>query len=308
MSTKKTQDSLLKQFRSITNAAQADAVRILKARGWKLEAAVEAFYNDPAAQRSAAAASTRSSSDAASSTSTKKLNDIFGQYKDEDEEDAINIEGTMQYCEALGVSPEDVVLLPLSYYLESPTMGRFTRQGFLSGWKTLSDNSKACDTVEGQKGVLPALLRDFQADAPVKGELAQKPPKSAGLYKKTYEYAYTFARPEGQKSLPLDTALAFWDLILPYSPTYSTNGGPFTQEQLQLWKEFLTSTTNGRAVSKDTWSLFLDFTRDVGPTTGDLTFASHDFDAAWPSLIDGFVTWARERTPAAASAPAMDES
>lgn len=107
----------------------------------------------------------------------------------------------MEYCHALGVSPENVVLLPLSYYLQSPTMGGFTRQDFVAGWKILSDNTKACDTIEGQRAVLPALLRDFEADAPVKGDLAQKPPKTAGLYKKTYEYAYAFARPEGQKSL-----------------------------------------------------------------------------------------------------------
>lgn len=125
---------------------------------------------------------------------------MFDQFKDEDDAD-MTIEGTMSYCEALDISPEDVVLLPLSFYLQSPTMGRFTKQGFVNGWRTLAGNSKACDTLEGQKNHLPALVKDLKADAPVKGELAEKPPKSAGLYKKTYEYTYTFARPEGQKSL-----------------------------------------------------------------------------------------------------------
>lgn len=105
-----------------------------------------------------------------------------------------------------------------------------------------------------------------------------------------------------QSAAALDTALAFWDLLMPHSPTFegSAAGGTFTQHQLDLWKRFLTETTNGRAVSKDTWSLFLDFTRDIDPT-----FESHDFDAAWPSLIDGFVTWAKAQT---AQASAMDES
>lgn len=91
-------------------------------------------------------------------------------------------------------------------------------------------------------------------------------------------------------STALETALAFWDLLLPSSPTFSTNGGSFTQQQLDLWKEYLTETTNNRAVSKDTWSLFLDFTRDIDPE-----FDTHDVDAAWPSVIDGFVAWAREK-------------
>lgn len=60
---------------------------------------------------------------------------------------------------------------------------------------------------------------------------------------------------------------------MPFSPTYGDGADQFTPKQLQLWKQFLTEKGNGRAVSKDTWMLFLDFTKEI-----DATFKSHDFD------------------------------
>lgn len=134
------------------------------------------------------------------SLARRKLGDIFDKHRDADDpEKAITIEGTMSYCEDLSTSLEDVVLLPLSFYLQSPTMGRFTRDKFISGWRTLADGTKACDTIEGQKKALKVLKKELVKDAPVKGELGAS--STAGLFKRTYEFTYGFAKPEGQKSL-----------------------------------------------------------------------------------------------------------
>jgi len=75
---------------------------------------------------------------------------------------------------------------------------------------------------------------------------------------------------------------------MPYSPTWGPES--FTERQLDMWEKFLTTQTGGRAISRDTWTLFLEFTREIDPD-----FKSHDFDAAWPSVIDDFVTWAQEQ-------------
>jgi hypothetical protein len=53
----------------------------------------------------------------------------------------------------------------------------------------------------------------------------------------------------------LESALAFWDLIMPSSPTYGDAPNKFSPRQLELWKTFLSEKGNGRAVSKDTWML-----------------------------------------------------
>jgi len=85
--------------------------------------------------------------------STSKLGQLFDNYKGgrsvyyrssqiliyiclkDPEDDDITIDGTIKFCEDLKVDPEDVVLLAVAYELKSPQLGRWTRQGWVDGWK-----------------------------------------------------------------------------------------------------------------------------------------------------------------------------
>ncbi|EST06169.1 Potentiating neddylation domain protein [Kalmanozyma brasiliensis GHG001] len=307
MSSAAKKEAILRQFRQLTNATPQDAHRILKAHGYRIEPATDAFFNDEQAQINASASS--STLDKKTEREVKeRLNALFDRFRDaaaddtdEDDEptpvepDTIGIAGALKMCEALEVSPEDVVFLPLSFYLKSPSIGTFTRTDYVNGWKMLD----LSDTVEKQKATLEKLRQELLQNKPLRLErIAEEKSNPAtassankGLYEKTYDYTYGFARREGQKSLALENALAFWDLILPASPTFEGNEGEgsFTRTQLELWKKFLQDQTGGRAVSKDTWTQFLDFTKEIN---GD--FSNHDFDAAWPSVIDDFVLWAKD--------------
>ncbi|GAC97005.1 hypothetical protein PHSY_004589 [Pseudozyma hubeiensis SY62] len=294
MSSAAKKEAILRQFRSLTNATPQDAHRILKAHGYRIEPATDAFFNDEQAQINAFASS--STLDKKTEREVKeRLNALFDRFRDaavdsddEDDEggpsqpedpDLISIGGALKMCEALQVSPEDVVFLPLSYYLKSETMGTFTREGYVNGWKMLD----LSDTIEKQRKTLEKLRQELLENKPLRLErIAEEKSNPAtasgankGLYEKVYEYTYGFARREGQKSLALENALAFWDLVLPASPTFQRDGsaGNFTQAQLELWKRFLSEQTGGRAVSKDTWIQFLDFTKEIN---GD--FSNHDFD------------------------------
>ncbi|KAE8228714.1 hypothetical protein CF326_g6343 [Tilletia indica] len=295
-SSKVSKESVIKQFRSITNATPADAQRILKAHSYRLTAALDAFYDDPQAVEAASKAGSGSSSASkkAEKESKDRLNALFDEYKDEDGEN-ITIEGAMELCTDLGISPEDPAILPLSFYLGSPSLGTFTREAYVDGWRSLGPG---LDTKEKQKEfVEKTLSKELRQNAPVRGTLATK--GKGGLYRRVYDFTYTFARPEGQKSLPLDSAIAFWELIIPCAPVFEGNEdtsgsrGRFTQRQLDLWKEYLSETMKGRAISKDTWSLFLDFITQINED-----FTNHDLDGAWPSVIDDFVTWAQKRSSA----------
>ncbi|KAJ1032729.1 hypothetical protein NDA16_000750 [Ustilago loliicola] len=315
MSSSAKKEAVLRQFRQLTNATPQDAHRILKAHGYRIEPATDAFFNDEQAQINASASS--STLDKKTEREVKeRLNALFDRFRDsgnaadsddEDEEsgpsaaedpDTMSIGGALKMCEALQVSPEDVVFLPLSYYLKSPSIGTFTRNDYVNGWKMLD----LSDTLEKQAKTLEKLRQELLENKPLRLErIAEEKSNPAtassankGLYEKVYEYTYGFARREGQKSLALENALAFWDLILPASPTFQREGssGTFSQQQLDLWKKFLSEQTGGRAVSKDTWVQFLDFTKEI-----NADFSNHDFDAAWPSVIDDFVLWAKENLP-----------
>lgn len=298
MSSSAKKEAILRDFRQLTRATPQDAHRILKAHGYRLEAATNAFFSDEQAQLNALASSSTLDKKTEREV-TQRLNTLFDRFRaaaeeddDDDDEDAeasaaaaaedpdvMSIGGALKMCEALEVSPEDVVFLPLSFYLRSPSIGTFTRTDYVAGWKMLD----LSDTLEKQKKTIEKLRQELLENKPLRLErVAQEKADPAtassankGLYEKVYEYTYAFARREGQKSLALENALAFWDLILPASPTFKKEGsdGMFTQHQLELWKKFLSEHTGGRAVSKDTWTQFLDFTREI-----NADFSNHDFD------------------------------
>ncbi len=49
--------------------------------------------------------------------------------------DKIGIEGSMRYLADLGVNLDEVVVLAILTELGAPTMGEFTREGFVHGWQ-----------------------------------------------------------------------------------------------------------------------------------------------------------------------------
>jgi DCN1-like protein 1/2 len=78
----------------------------------------------------------------------------------------------------------------------------------------------------------------------------------------------------------LDTAVAYWNLLL--VPRH-----PIVTE----WTTFVTENYK-RGISKDTWNMILEFTTYY---ESDPSLASYDEEAAWPSVIDEFVEYLREK-------------
>lgn len=256
-------DADVAQFCAVTGASARDARDFLKHHK-RLDIAIDAYYTNPSAFSGRR------------KDTSPQLGDLFDKYKDEDG-DEITIDGTFKFCEALEVDPEDVVLLAIAYELKSPRMGHWTRQGWIDGWRNIGADSMSM--------MQTSLTR-------LRTQLATDP----DYFKKVYNYTFDFARNEGQRSLGLETAQAFWTLLL----SYGFEGGALTckskddasgwQEKYnRWWSEFL-SQKGGKGVSKDTWVMFLDFVRSI-----DATFSNYDIEAAWPSIIDDFVDYARAR-------------
>ncbi|KAJ3332900.1 DCN1-like protein 2 [Blyttiomyces sp. JEL0837] len=213
---------------------------------WNLEAACDGYFQEGG-----------SASAETSKVDVGKLSRLFDKYKDPDD-NIIGVEGTEALCNDLEVDPTDVVTLVLAYYLKCENMCEFKREGWIAGWTKLE-----CDTIEKMKSKIPEMRAAL--DDPVK-------------FKEIYQFTFNFAKQESQKSLALDSAVAFWQLLFT---------GRF--KRINSWIQFVTE-HHGKAISKDTWNLFLDFTRSCKDD-----FSEHDDDEAWPVLIDEFVIYAREQ-------------
>jgi hypothetical protein len=57
--------------------------------------------------------------------------------KSDADEDDITVDGTLSLCKDLGVDPEDVVLLAVACELQSPSVGRWRKTGWVQGWRGL---------------------------------------------------------------------------------------------------------------------------------------------------------------------------
>ncbi|KAL5525275.1 DCN1 [Sanghuangporus sanghuang] len=266
------------QFCNVTGASTKDARKFLE-KYKRLDSAIDNYYNDPN-QFGGGGGSKRAEADRSA-----RLSAIFDKYKDPESDDIL-IDGTIKLCEDLEVNPEDVVLLAIAYELKAPSMGRWTRKGWIDGWRNLGQ-----DTIEGMRKTLSILSHKLASDA--------------RYFQQVYNYTFDFARSEGQRSLALDDAQGFWSLLIPHGlsdgalrheiedddedEAMATDEEGWKPEYTNWWFEFLRE-KGGKGVSKDTWQMFLEFVRVI-----DAKFEKYDETAAWPSTIDDFVAWAREK-------------
>lgn len=272
-------DGNIQQFCSITGSSAKDAKKFLD-HYKRLDFAMDAYFNNPGQF----ASSSSKSRVKEALPSSSKLNTLFDKYKDADGEE-ISIDGTINLCQDLEVDPEDVVMLAVAYELKSPRIGEWSRQGWVDGWKALG-----ADSLSSMKTVVNKLRKQLSSD-----------PK---YFAKVYTQTFDFARSEGQRSLPLDTAQAFWGLLLPHGlqggalshvdddedvKMGGTGSEGFKQEHIQWWFDFLQE-KNMKGVSKDVWQMLRDFIRSI-----DSQFKNYDEEGSWPSTIDEFVEYARAR-------------
>jgi len=267
-------------FVAITGASTKEAKKFLT-KHKRLDVAIDAFYNNSSSSPSPSPPPSNSRI-----PSTAALTTLFNKYKDPDGED-ITVDGTISLCEDLSVDPEDIVMLAVAYELKSPRLGIWTKQGWIDGWKSLR-----CDNLEVMKQELPRLRDRLASDS--------------DYFKLVYNHTFDFARSEGQRSLALETAQAFWALLLPHglkggalshiSSTDADNdvdmGGTeqgWSEKQTDLWFNFLSERAI-KGISRDTWQMFFEFVRTI-----DSRFSNYDQESAWPSTFDDFVEFGKKQ-------------
>jgi DCN1-like protein 1/2 len=108
------------------------------------------------------------------------------------------------------------------------------------------------------------------------------------LFKRVYKHAFICSKEKGQKALPLDNALVYWEIL------FSPPGRPWvagSTNWIQLWTEFLTLKWT-KSVNKDMWNQTYEFYRK---SVADESLSFWSEDGAWPGVIDDFVAYVKAK-------------
>ncbi|GLD91944.1 hypothetical protein PINS_up000477 [Pythium insidiosum] len=236
-------------FKSTTNAGDKVARSYLEMHNWDLGRAVDGFYSN------GGEGMIDDSQDDAS-VSAEAIDGWFDQYADPEDEDTINDDGILKFCEDIGIDAQDIVVLVIAWKMEAAYMGVFTRKEWAKGMKALR-----CDSIDKLKAEIPNLRSMIESER---------------SFKSFYSFCFGFSKEPGQKSLGIDIAMPMWELLL---------SGRFPKLTAD-WMAFLNDKKPCKGVTRDTWDLLLDFFGKV-----EQSYDKYDENEAWPVLIDDYMSW-----------------
>jgi len=257
------QKQYIAQFVNLTQAKDAVAAKYLKSHGWKVEEAIDAYFQGTQGGRTG-----------------PSLNKLFDSYRDApgNNPDGIGIEGVMKYFGDINIELDEVACFGIAELLKSPTMGEFTREGFIEGWKLAG-----CDT-------LPKMINHASA-------LRLRITSRAEVFRRVYRYAFILCRQAGQRNLSFEIASDQWQLFFS-SKSGGVDWNTASTPWLDWWIEFLEG-RGTKPVNKDLWEQTEVFMRK---TQEDESLGWWTADGAWPGALDDFVLWVKVKRGKAAEA------
>jgi len=186
----------------------------------------------------------------------KRCITLFNEYTTPDDAEVIGPDGIVDFCKAIAVDPEDVVMLVLAWKMDAKQMGYFSKKEWIKGLSDLQ-----CDSIVKLRSKIDSLRSQLY---------------DATTFKNVYRYSFDFSKDKDQRSMDIETAQAMLRLLL--------------GKQWPLHKHFdaFLSQSKYKVINKDQWCNVLEFSRSVN---ADLS--NYDEDGAWPVLLDEFVDWYR---------------
>ncbi|KAJ6133981.1 hypothetical protein N7523_000303 [Penicillium sp. IBT 18751x] len=204
---------------------------------------------------------------------TSYLADAFSHFTDDPQEnpDGIGIDGAMKFLNTIEVQLDEVACLAVLEMCQSPSMGEFTRDGFIDGWKDAH-----CDNEDRMKEYIKYLRKQI--------------PNDPNLFRRVYRFTFPLSRMQGQRNLQYEIAADQWKLFFT-----SEHGGMLWNTArtpwLDWWLEFLEE-RGKKPVNKDLWEQVEVFMRK---SLEDEDFGWWSPDGAWPGALDDFVDYVKER-------------
>ncbi|KAK7805737.1 hypothetical protein U0070_010958 [Myodes glareolus] len=169
---KSTQKDKVRQFMACTQASEKTAIYCLTQNEWKLDEATDSFFQNPEALHRESMKST---------VDQKKLEQLYGRYKDPQDENKIGVDGIQQFCDDLNLDPASISVLVIAWKFRAATQCEFSKKEFVDGMTELG-----CDSTEKLKALLPKLEQEL---------------KDSAKFKDFYQFTFTFAKNPGQKGL-----------------------------------------------------------------------------------------------------------
>lgn len=289
---KSSKGRLQTQFCELTGVAPATAKKYLESSRYDLPRAVDAYFNRHPNKASAGSVNV----DKTNPKDIAALNAVFDNYKDPEDNNQIDIDGTLRYLEDMDITPEDLSSLTLAYLLKSPRMGIFLRDSFVKIWEQHN-----CIDIPSMKQFLTKFHKALINEELNYTDVTTGEPAT---FQKLYEFAFKFSLElENQKVLDFEISTEYWKLLIPVIINqYIKENNPIDEEyenkvneRIEQWYKFLTEPDyiTKKSISHDSWSMFYLFLKEVVLPDPE-NFKDYDEMAAWPSIVDEYIEYLRD--------------
>lgn len=196
-----------------------------------------------------------------------EMETIFDKYRTldrlDDSVDAIGPKGLTQLCQDVGIAFGDFDMYVLIWKLGATQSGCVTRSEWMHSmyqWKI--------EHIGHIKNNIPTWRSNVRED-----DLA---------FTEMYFHLYDFIRGDDEKLLPVDKALKAWQVLLPENERFSF---------LSMWAQWV-ALEYKRNITRDLWRQLWEFARKIKKLD------QYDSNDKWPTALDDFVDWSREKIAA----------
>ncbi|KXN91212.1 DCN1-like protein 5, partial [Leucoagaricus sp. SymC.cos] len=212
---------------------------------------------------------------------------LFESYADPDEPNVIGPEGFEKLCTDANLSMEGSAPLILGWQMDAKEMAKISKEEWVSGTKALRISSPkhistALTDLENLLVYGKSPIKKPKVDSYDRTKYWTYAANPKGAFQKLYLYCFMLVKPPSSKNIEMETAVAFWSVLL--GPKY-----PLMKDIL----DFINEKGTYRAANKDLWNMMLEFCETINPSLDNF-----EADGAWPTLLDEFASWKKAKSEA----------